>query len=239
VSAPTPGEGGRDRRGSSVPSRVASSCPLVAPSSRSQWPSRSSLRRSRLRSRRRRPGSAATQYAIGPADEGLAVGQRPPHCRGRPGRCPDAGRALDGRAVSLEDLQGRSSGWTWASWCPPCRAEHRSSWTCTRHRDDGLEILGLSVQESSAEDVRRYVETYGVGYPIVGPDRRDLPRMACLRPADAVHPRPHGVIRSIVRAQWTRRRPRASSPCCSPRAGPSCRRLARGAGRPASDAPAP
>ena len=116
------------------------------------------------------PDPQATQYAIGPAGDGLAVGARPPEIlvqgpTGSPGPATD----LDGRAVSLAGLRGKVV-WVdfWASWCPPCRAETpvlRDLYA--RHRDAGLEIVGVSVQESSADDIRRYAETYGIDYPIV------------------------------------------------------------------------
>ena len=116
------------------------------------------------------PDPRATQYAIGPAGEGLAVGQAAPEILvAGPSGSPGPATGLDGRTVSLAGLRGKVV-WVdfWASWCPPCRAETpvlRDLYA--RHRDDGLEIVGVSVQESSAEDVRRYAETYGIEYPIV------------------------------------------------------------------------
>ena len=116
------------------------------------------------------PDPQATQYAIGPAGESLAVGARPPEIAvADPSGSPGPAADLDGRPVSLADLRGKVV-WVdfWASWCPPCRAETpvlRDLYA--RHRDDGLEIVGISVQESSADDIRRYVETYGIDYPIV------------------------------------------------------------------------
>ena len=113
---------------------------------------------------------AATQYAIGPSGEGLAVGQRPPDLQVTgPDGAPVATLTLDGEPISLADLRGRVV-WVdfWASWCPPCRAETpvlRDLYA--RHRGDGLAMVGVSVQESSADDVRRYVETYRIGYPVV------------------------------------------------------------------------
>jgi thiol-disulfide isomerase/thioredoxin len=113
---------------------------------------------------------AATQYAIGSAGEGLVVGQRPPEMAGAgPDGAPFTALTLDGAPISLQELRGRVI-WVdfWASWCPPCRAETpvlRDLYA--RHRDDGLEVIGVSVQESSADDIRRYVDAYGIGYPIV------------------------------------------------------------------------
>ncbi len=113
---------------------------------------------------------AATQYAIGPAAEGLAPGARPPELSlEQPDGTTGPALALDGTPVSLADLRGKVV-WVdfWASWCPPCRAETPVLRDLhARHRADGLELVGISVQESSADDVRRYVETYGIGYPVV------------------------------------------------------------------------
>ena len=113
---------------------------------------------------------AATQYAVGPAGEGLVAGQRPPELAGAgPDGAPSATVTLDGAPISLAALRGRVV-WVdfWASWCPPCRAETpvlRDLYA--RHRADGLEVVGVSVQESSADDIRRYVDAYGIAYPIV------------------------------------------------------------------------
>jgi thiol-disulfide isomerase/thioredoxin len=116
------------------------------------------------------PDPRATQYAIGPAGTGLAPGDVPPDLDAvGPEGSPTPAVALDGRPVSLADLRGKVV-WVdfWASWCPPCRAETpvlRDLYA--RHRGDGLELVGVSVQESSADDIARYVETYGIAYPIV------------------------------------------------------------------------
>ncbi len=113
---------------------------------------------------------AATQYAVGPAGEGLAPGQRPPELTlPGPDGSPVPAVTLDGEQISLADLRGKVV-WVdfWASWCPPCRAETPVlRGVYSRHRDDGLEMVGVSVQESSAGDVRRYVDAYGIDYPIV------------------------------------------------------------------------
>jgi thiol-disulfide isomerase/thioredoxin len=76
---------------------------------------------------------------------------------------------LDGEPISLAGLRGKVV-WVdfWASWCPPCRAETpvlRDLYA--RHRDDGFAMVGVSVQEGSADDVRRYVDAYAIAYPIV------------------------------------------------------------------------
>jgi peroxiredoxin len=116
------------------------------------------------------PDPRPTQYAIGDAAEGLAVGQRPPELTAvGPSGSPVPATTLDGRPISLSDLRGKVV-WVgfWASWCPPCRAETpvlRDAYL--RYHDRGLELVAVSVQESTADDVRRYAATYGLPYPIV------------------------------------------------------------------------
>lgn len=78
---------------------------------------------------------------------------------------------------SIADLRGR---WVlvnlWASWCGPCREEtpvlerfHR------RHRDEGLTVLGIDVQDNSA-DALAFLREYPTSYPqlrSVGDERSD------------------------------------------------------------------
>jgi thiol-disulfide isomerase/thioredoxin len=75
---------------------------------------------------------------------------------------------LDGHPVRLADLRGRLV-WLnfWASWCPPCQAETPVLREMAgRYEDDGLTIVGISVQESSEADVRDYAARYALGYTI-------------------------------------------------------------------------
>lgn len=111
-----------------------------------------------------------TQFAIGDVTQGLAVGDRPPDLAAPgPSGAPVPAMTLDGRPVSLSDLRGKVV-WVdfWASWCPPCRAETpvlRDLYA--RDRDRGLELVAVSVQESTADDIRTYASTYGLTYPII------------------------------------------------------------------------
>jgi peroxiredoxin len=75
---------------------------------------------------------------------------------------------LDGERVRLADYRGRAV-WLnfWASWCPPCQEETPVLRSIDeRFRDDGLAVIGVSVQETTPEDVRRYVDTYELRYTI-------------------------------------------------------------------------
>ncbi|HEY6057525.1 MAG TPA: TlpA disulfide reductase family protein [Candidatus Limnocylindrales bacterium] len=110
-----------------------------------------------------------TAYLIGPAAEGLRVGDRAPELAvGRPDGSTFQLADLDGRPIRLADLRGHPV-WInfWASWCPPCQSETpilRDAYG--RFRSQGLEIVGISVQESSVEDVAAYVARYGIRYRV-------------------------------------------------------------------------
>lgn len=107
-------------------------------------------------------------YVIGEATEGLAIGQVAPELSGERDGRPVTLTDLDGRAVSLATLRG-SPVWVnfWASWCPPCQHETPVLRELYRaHEADGLAMIGVSVQEASPDEVRRYVETYDVPYTV-------------------------------------------------------------------------
>jgi len=117
------------------------------------------------------PGIAPqpTQFAIGPAGEGLRVGDRAPELQivgtdGSPAPLLD----LAGAPVRLADLRGHPV-WIsfWASWCPPCQAETpvlRETFAAYRAR--GLALVAVSVQESTVDDVRAYAAKYGLEYTV-------------------------------------------------------------------------
>ena len=54
----------------------------------------------------------------------------------------------------------------WATWCPPCRKEMPLFVELqNRHRDAGLQILGISVDDHEPP-VREFVKTYRLNFPI-------------------------------------------------------------------------
>jgi peroxiredoxin len=75
---------------------------------------------------------------------------------------------LDGDPVTLESLRGKVV-WLnfFASWCPPCQQETpilRS--IADTYRERGLEVVGISVQETTPTDVKAYADRYRLGYTI-------------------------------------------------------------------------
>ncbi|MGH8567188.1 MAG: TlpA disulfide reductase family protein, partial [Gammaproteobacteria bacterium] len=71
--------------------------------------------------------------------------------------------------VSLASLRGQVVLLnTWATWCSPCRKEMPAFEALHReYRDQGLAVIGVNIDEGQAdEQVARYVEGKGIGFPI-------------------------------------------------------------------------
>ena len=75
---------------------------------------------------------------------------------------------IDGREVALSSLKGHVVLLNfWATWCPPCWVElphfqelHRA------YKDDGLAVVGVSMDAGGPDYVRRFVSAFGLTYPI-------------------------------------------------------------------------
>ena len=112
------------------------------------------------------PGSGF--YQTGERTTGLSVGQLAPELEGAVDGRTEPLRDLDGDVISLESLRG-SPVWLnfFATWCPPCQEETpvlRD--TYAEYHDRGLELVAVSVQESTVSDVAEYAETYSLDYTI-------------------------------------------------------------------------
>lgn len=112
------------------------------------------------------PGSGF--YQISEPTTGLAVGLLAPELSverdGEPAPLLD----LDGEPISLQALRGRPV-WVnfFASWCPPCQEETPVLRDMhARYADDGLALVAVSVQETTAADVAAYAERYDLDYTI-------------------------------------------------------------------------
>jgi cytochrome c biogenesis protein CcmG/thiol:disulfide interchange protein DsbE len=78
-------------------------------------------------------------------------------------------RALDGHRIRLSDFRGRIVVVNfWATWCAPCRVEMPwLSGFSVRYRDQGLTVLGISVDDGGRERVEKFVHERPVEYPIL------------------------------------------------------------------------
>jgi peroxiredoxin len=75
---------------------------------------------------------------------------------------------LQGKGLSLASYKGKVLVLNfWATWCAPCRKEIPDFIEAYRElRDDGLEILGLSVDETTADALLEWTKRTGINYPI-------------------------------------------------------------------------
>ena len=154
------------------------------------------------------PDPQATAVTIGPAVPGLSIGSLAPELSAV---LPDGSTYqlsdLEGRPVRLADLRGKGV-WLnfWASWCPPCQQETPILRDLAdRYRDSGLVVIGISVQETSAADVRAYAERYQLGYTI-GADvaGRVFRTYRVYALPTQFFIGPDGVIRSVVQGPLSR-----------------------------------
>ncbi|NGP88935.1 TlpA family protein disulfide reductase [Aliifodinibius halophilus] len=56
----------------------------------------------------------------------------------------------------------------WATWCPPCEEETPDFVDLyNKYKDDGLLVLGVSIDEQGESVVKPFMEKYDVNYPMV------------------------------------------------------------------------
>ena len=75
---------------------------------------------------------------------------------------------LQGKTLSLAAYKGKVLVLNfWATWCPPCRREIPDFIEAYREfRDQGLEIIGVSVDETTAPALLDWTKRTGINYPI-------------------------------------------------------------------------
>ena len=115
-------------------------------------------------------GIAAAVLASGCAGDGppvVEIGRPAPRY---------AATTLAGDSVSTSALAGKVVLLNvWATWCAPCREEIPFLQSLyEKHRSDGLEIVGVSVDARGEEpDIRAFAERFRMTYPIWrDPDER-------------------------------------------------------------------
>ena len=96
---------------------------------------------------------------------------------------------MQGEQVSLSDYEGKVVLVDfWATWCPPCRMEipHFNE-LYEEYKDQGFEVLGVSLDRGGKPTIDKFLESTAVAYPIllgnneisakfqefVNPDERD------------------------------------------------------------------
>lgn len=86
---------------------------------------------------------------------------------------------LNGKTIKLADYKGKVLFLNfWATWCPPCRAEIPDFVEAyAEQKDNGLEILGISVDTKGKGTVADFVEQYKINYPVVLESRQKIEKL--------------------------------------------------------------
>lgn len=115
-----------------------------------------------------RPGAGEDRRFCPSSEEGFRVGDVAPEFTGTANGQTVGLVDLGGNPIRLADLRGRPV-WInfWATWCPPCQEETpvlRDMYE--KYTPAGLALVSISVQETTADDVRAYVQRYGLAYTV-------------------------------------------------------------------------
>ncbi|HEY6904739.1 MAG TPA: TlpA disulfide reductase family protein [Candidatus Acidoferrales bacterium] len=75
---------------------------------------------------------------------------------------------LGGGIISTAGLHGKVVLVNfWATWCPPCREEIPELIELSQRYKDKLQIIGISMDDAPASEVRQFAEQIGITYPVV------------------------------------------------------------------------
>jgi len=86
------------------------------------------------------------------------------------GPAPDFSlESLDGKTTRLSDFRGKAVLLNfWATWCGPCKIE--MPWFVDLQKQyaaQGLQIVGVAMDDASKEDIGKFAKDMGVNYPIL------------------------------------------------------------------------
>jgi len=97
-----------------------------------------------------------------------------PHCakekKSSPGLAPDFTlKTIDGQEITLSKLKGKVVLLDfWATWCGPCRESIPHLIQLYKaYRENGFEMIGISLDKGDAAVVRNFARSVDIPYPIV------------------------------------------------------------------------
>ncbi len=77
--------------------------------------------------------------------------------------------SLDGKNMRLSDFRGKAVLLNfWATWCGPCKIE--MPWFVelqNQYASQGLQIVGVAMDDASKDDIAKFTKEMGVNYPIL------------------------------------------------------------------------
>jgi thiol-disulfide isomerase/thioredoxin len=78
-------------------------------------------------------------------------------------------QSLEGKTVHLTDFRGKAVLLNfWATWCEPCKIE--MPWFVElqkRYGPEGLQVLGVAMDDASENDIADFAKKMGVNYPVL------------------------------------------------------------------------
>lgn len=76
--------------------------------------------------------------------------------------------ATDGKIINLSDYKDKIVVLDfWATWCPPCREGIPDLIELKNKYGTDIEIIGISVDTDSKDEVIPFMKEYGINYPVV------------------------------------------------------------------------
>ena len=78
-------------------------------------------------------------------------------------------QTLDGKTIRLSEFRGKPVVLNfWATWCEPCKIE--MPWFVELQKQygpQGLQFLGVAMDDASTQDIAEFAQKMGVNYPIL------------------------------------------------------------------------
>jgi len=76
---------------------------------------------------------------------------------------------LNGNTISLSDLKGKVVLLNfWGTWCGPCRKEIPDFINLSKkHKEDGLEIIGVTLTSGPPENIQSFADRWGINYKLL------------------------------------------------------------------------
>lgn len=75
---------------------------------------------------------------------------------------------IQGNTLTLDSFKGKVIFLNfWATWCPPCKEEIPGFVEIyEKYKDQGMVIIGVSLDRTGENDVRKFVEENNITYPV-------------------------------------------------------------------------